>query len=90
MLASARPDLTTYHLSRPPLPFSFAGTGERWSVEQLQDSIKFDHGYTSQSTAVRHFLEVLAELDALDQRRWGGCGVWCGRGMPPESVFWLE
>lgn len=46
------------------------GTGESWTVEQLQDSIKFDHGYNSQSPPVRHLLEVLAELDALDQRRF--------------------
>lgn len=29
------------------------GAGEKWSVAQLADSIKFDHGYTSSSTPVR-------------------------------------
>ena len=46
------------------------GTGEKWSVEALTDTIKFDHGYTSSSTAIRYFLEVLTQLDAADQRRF--------------------
>ena len=30
-----------------------AGTGESWTVEQLAEVIKFDHGYTAQSSVVR-------------------------------------
>lgn len=29
------------------------GAGEHWSPQQLADSMKFDHGYTAQSTPVR-------------------------------------
>lgn len=29
------------------------GAGEHWSPQQLADSMKFDHGYTSQSVPVR-------------------------------------
>ena len=46
------------------------GTGETWSVEALTDTIKFDHGYTSTSTAIGFFLDILTELDAADQRRF--------------------
>ena len=46
------------------------GTGEKWSVEALTDTIKFDHGYTATSTAIGFFLDILTELDAADQRRF--------------------
>lgn len=46
------------------------GSGERWTVQSLVESIKFDHGYTSTSPVIRHFLEILSELDATDQRRF--------------------
>ncbi|KAL0023887.1 hypothetical protein WJX79_004926 [Trebouxia sp. C0005] len=46
------------------------GTGEKWTVEALTDTIKFDHGYTASSTAVGYFLDILTELDAADQRRF--------------------
>jgi E3 ubiquitin-protein ligase TRIP12 len=29
------------------------GAGEHWTPQQLADSMKFDHGYTAQSTPVR-------------------------------------
>lgn len=29
------------------------GAGEHWSPQRLADSMKFDHGYTSQSVPVR-------------------------------------
>lgn len=46
------------------------GTGEKWTVEALTETIKFDHGYTASSTAVAYFLDILTELDAADQRRF--------------------
>ena len=46
------------------------GTGEKWTVEALTDTIKFDHGYTASSTAIGYFLDILTELDAADQRRF--------------------
>jgi E3 ubiquitin-protein ligase TRIP12 len=46
------------------------GTGETWTTESLASVIKFDHGYTNVSPQVIALLEVLAELDAVDQRRF--------------------
>ena len=46
------------------------GTGEKWTVEALTDTIKFDHGYTATSTAITYFMGLLSELDAADQRRF--------------------
>lgn len=46
------------------------GTGEKWTVEALTDTIKFDHGYTATSTAITYFMNLLSELDAADQRRF--------------------
>jgi hypothetical protein len=34
------------------------------------EAIKFDHGYTSSSPVIKALLEVLAELDPTDQRRF--------------------
>ncbi len=34
------------------------------------DAIKFDHGYTPSSPVIKALLEVLAELEPLDQRRF--------------------
>jgi E3 ubiquitin-protein ligase TRIP12 len=46
------------------------GTGEKWTVEMLGNTIKFDHGYGRDSPAVGHFLRLLAALDSPDQRRF--------------------
>ena len=34
------------------------GAGESWTVEALAETIKFDHGYTAQSTAISYFLQA--------------------------------
>lgn len=44
------------------------GQGEAWTPEFLLATIKCDHGYTSSSRSVRHFVEVLAELPQAEQR----------------------
>eukprot|EP00891_Asterochloris_glomerata_P005589 jgi/Astpho2/5589/e_gw1.00079.2.1_t len=48
------------------------GAGESWTVEALAETIKFDHGYTAQSTAISHFLQARdhQKFDAADQRRF--------------------
>ncbi|GFH15101.1 predicted protein, partial [Haematococcus lacustris] len=46
------------------------GAGEHWTVQGLLEEIKFDHGYTASSPVVKALVEVLAELDPLDQRRF--------------------
>ncbi|KAK9798991.1 hypothetical protein WJX73_009807 [Symbiochloris irregularis] len=65
------------------------GTCERWTVSMLADTIKFDHGYTSSSTAVQHFLETLAELDSADQRRFLRFVTGCP-SLPPGGVAALQ
>ena len=45
-------------------------SGEKWTVEMLGNTIKFDHGYGRDSPAIGHFLRLLAALDSPDQRRF--------------------
>ncbi|KAI8471466.1 MAG: hypothetical protein J3K34DRAFT_367859 [Monoraphidium minutum] len=61
------------------------GTGERWTVAQLADAIKFDHGYTSASPPVCALLEVLSELGPADQRRFLRFVTGCPR-LPPGGI----
>ena len=44
--------------------------GEKWTVEMLGNTIKFDHGYGRDSAVIGHFLRLLAGLDSPDQRRF--------------------
>lgn len=44
--------------------------GEKWTVEMLGNTIKFDHGYGRESAVIGHFLRLLASLDSPDQRRF--------------------
>ena len=46
------------------------GVQERWTVQKLADCVKCNHGYTAQCQQVQWFLEVVAELKGLDQRRF--------------------
>jgi E3 ubiquitin-protein ligase TRIP12 len=46
------------------------GTGEAWTPEGLAQVVRFDHGYTSSSATAAALLQVLAGLDAVDQRRF--------------------
>lgn len=36
----------------------------------LGNTVKFDHGYSRDSTVITHFLRLLAALDSPDQRRF--------------------
>jgi E3 ubiquitin-protein ligase TRIP12 len=65
------------------------GTGEKWVVEGLADTIKFDHGYTANSTAIKFFLQVLTELDAADQRRFLRFVTGTPR-LPPGGIAALQ
>lgn len=44
------------------------GIGEKWSEDSVLAAIKCDHGYSGQSPAVQHFVRVLTELSAEEQR----------------------
>lgn len=55
------------------------------TLQSLAEAIKFDHGYTAASPVGRALLEVLAELEPADQRRFlrfvtGGCPVMVAYG----------
>ncbi|KAL7423043.1 Ubiquitin fusion degradation protein 4 [Cryptotrichosporon argae] len=50
------------------LALLFGNSDEDWSVETLERSIKADHGYTSDSRAVRNLIEVMSSYDK-DRRR---------------------
>jgi E3 ubiquitin-protein ligase TRIP12 len=65
------------------------GKGERWSVAQLASAIKFDHGYTPTSPPVQALLEVLAELEPPDQRRFLRFVTGCPR-LPPGGIGALQ
>jgi E3 ubiquitin-protein ligase TRIP12 len=99
--ALARPDASTparaLTLCAPPSAAPVAsrtqvllcGTGERWTVAQLADAIKFDHGYTASSAPVVALLEVLAELEPPDQRRFLRFVTGCPR-LPPGGIAALQ
>eukprot|EP00798_Chlamydomonas_sp_ICE-L_P007521 gene7521-668_t len=65
------------------------GAGEMWTIASLADSIKFDHGYNSSSPAVKYFLEILAELDSDEQRRFLRFVTGCPR-LPPGGLSALQ
>ncbi|KAJ9527361.1 hypothetical protein QJQ45_025630 [Haematococcus lacustris] len=65
------------------------GAGEHWTVQGLLEEIKFDHGYTASSPVVKALVEVLAELDPLDQRRFLRFVTGCPR-LPPGGLSSLQ
>jgi len=65
------------------------GTGEAWTAEGLSAVIKFDHGYNATSAPIIALLEVLAELDAVDQRRFLRFVTGTPR-LPPGGVASLQ
>lgn len=65
------------------------GTGEAWTAEGLSAVIKFDHGYNATSAPIVALLEVLAELDAVDQRRFLRFVTGTPR-LPPGGVASLQ
>ncbi|KAI8332886.1 hypothetical protein BC941DRAFT_435669 [Chlamydoabsidia padenii] len=46
----------------------FGSSDEDWSLTTLTDTIKADHGFTMESTALKHLLEILSELDRKGRR----------------------
>ncbi|KAI8088966.1 uncharacterized protein BX664DRAFT_279651 [Halteromyces radiatus] len=46
----------------------FGTSDEDWSLTTLMDTIKADHGFTMDSTAMQHLLEILSELDHQGRR----------------------
>lgn len=44
------------------------GSDDAWDVDLLYKVIKFDHGYNSDSAPIRHFVEVLCELDRKERK----------------------
>jgi E3 ubiquitin-protein ligase TRIP12 len=44
------------------------GQGEVWTRDLLLSNIKCDHGYTSSSRSVQHFMDVLCDMSPAEQR----------------------
>jgi E3 ubiquitin-protein ligase TRIP12 len=44
------------------------GSDDAWDVDLLFKVIKFDHGYSGDSAPVRHFVELLCELDRKERK----------------------
>lgn len=65
------------------------GSGEKWTVQSLTESIKFDHGYTAQSVPARHFMETLSDLDVVDQRHFLRFVTGCPR-LPAGGIAALQ
>jgi len=60
-----------HHLScfyEHELEILLCGSDDPWDVDLLLKSIKFDHGYSSDSAPIRHFVEALCDLDAAARR----------------------
>lgn len=55
------------HAHRPYL--HKPGARESWEIEVVVEQLKFDHGYTRSSRAVRFLLEILSELSDAQQRQ---------------------
>ncbi|KAI9001795.1 Trip12 protein [Hyaloraphidium curvatum] len=46
------------------------GQQEDWSAEGLTDAIKADHGYRTDSIAIRNLIEILSEFTSLERREF--------------------
>lgn len=61
---------TLEYFHEDELDILLRGTQEQWSVEKLNECVCFSHGYSRQSKQAQWLLEVLAELDGIQQRRF--------------------
>eukprot|EP01025_Chloroclados_australasicus_P012940 TRINITY_DN1618_c0_g1_i2.p1 TRINITY_DN1618_c0_g1~~TRINITY_DN1618_c0_g1_i2.p1 ORF type:complete len:623 (+),score=50.11 TRINITY_DN1618_c0_g1_i2:326-2194(+) len=61
------------------------GCGERWSVDSLQTSVQFDHGYTASSKHIKWLLEVMEGFTMLEQRKFLSFITGCPR-LPPGGL----
>lgn len=64
-----KPDLLSMFVDTE-LDVLVCGCGERWDPEMLAENIKFDHGYTAQSTHIKHLLNILSSLSPEDKQRF--------------------
>ncbi|CAJ1968461.1 unnamed protein product [Sphenostylis stenocarpa] len=46
----------------------FCGESDSWAINDLQDFLKFDHGYSATSPPIVNLLEILREFDQEQQR----------------------
>ncbi|KZP01845.1 hypothetical protein CALVIDRAFT_19026 [Calocera viscosa TUFC12733] len=59
-------DLQTF--TAEELVMMFGNSDEDWSAETLNEAIKADHGFTSDSRAIRHLIDLMADLDLQGRR----------------------
>jgi E3 ubiquitin-protein ligase TRIP12 len=46
----------------------FGDAEEDWSLDTLSESVKADHGFTTESRAIRHLVEIMTEYDSKGRR----------------------
>ncbi|KZT55287.1 hypothetical protein CALCODRAFT_498890 [Calocera cornea HHB12733] len=59
-------DLQTF--TAEELVMMFGNSDEDWSTETLNEAIKADHGFTSDSRAIRYLVDIMANLDLQGRR----------------------
>ncbi|THU92737.1 hypothetical protein K435DRAFT_671560 [Dendrothele bispora CBS 962.96] len=52
------------------LAMLFGNADEDWSIETLSEAVKADHGFNTESRAIRDLLEIMAEYDAPTRREY--------------------
>ncbi|KAI8972313.1 hypothetical protein BDB01DRAFT_810180 [Pilobolus umbonatus] len=57
-------------LSYSELVSLFGKANEDWSYATLSDTIKADHGFSMESEAFKHLLEILSEMDSSHRRQF--------------------
>ncbi|KXS18290.1 hypothetical protein M427DRAFT_153427 [Gonapodya prolifera JEL478] len=62
-------DLKIFTLDELGLLFGGA-QNEDWSPETLSDAVKADHGYTSESRAIKYLIEVMTAMTPIERREF--------------------
>ncbi|KAF9778308.1 hypothetical protein BJ322DRAFT_1114126 [Thelephora terrestris] len=61
-------DLATFTVDE--LVMLFGNSDEDWSEETLGEALKADHGFTADSKAIQHLIEIMAEYDSATRRSY--------------------
>lgn len=67
------------------LDYLFCGVRNLWVAETLTDHIKFDHGYTAQSSPILNLLEIMVEFTPTQQQAFLQFITGCPR-LPPGGL----
>jgi len=61
-------DLATFTVDE--LVMLFGNSDEDWSEETLGEALKADHGFTADSKAIQHLIEIMAGYDPVTRRSY--------------------